>query len=115
MGYTKSECYYVKNSDTNDYFRLQKRTNLGKSIKDYDIDYSKYHIYKGTDKFREVTYDEFIKFKYAQYILFHKDIYSNVEINESLELLKPFDRFLFLHKPLPPLSIIKKIKVIDGI
>lgn len=70
-----------------------------------------YWIYKSTGKFRKVTYQELLEFKYASYIFFKKDIYDKEYINKWIEFSNRL-YIPFLSKPFPPFNpskiIIKK-------
>ncbi len=80
-----------------------------------NINFNDYYIYKSSGNFKEVSIEEFKEFKYAGYIFFHKELYSNIEMNESIEYLYSLGlSFNYFNKPLPPLNILQKIKVIDG-
>jgi hypothetical protein len=73
-----------------------------------------YWIYKSTNKQKQVSIEELYDFNYSGYILFKKDKYDYKEIDESLKLKEEKignHAFSYLNKPLPPLSIIKKIKI----
>jgi len=71
-----------------------------------------YWIYKSTDKFREVTYEDLLEFKYANYIFFKKDIYNKEHIDKWVEFIDSIGGIKFLNKPFPPFNpskiIIKK-------
>lgn len=71
-----------------------------------------YWIFKSTRKFKQVTYQDLLEFKYAQYILFKKDLYSLEDILKWIEFLDIIKGdFLFLHIPFPPIHIMDRIKV----
>jgi len=105
------------NSIGDGYIKLcysrRSNTTLKEHIK--DINLNDYYIYKATNSFRLSTQEEFLKFKYSGYILFHKSKYNTSDINNSIELLRKVDNkyFKFLDKPFPPIEIMNKIKIIN--
>jgi len=100
------------------WFRIIK-SNKHKNDLDYyisRINFDNYFIYKKTNKQREVSKEDFLKFNYSGYIFFNKIIYDNKELQQSLEYLWSLGiTIMYLDKPLPRLSDLKKIKVIDGL
>jgi hypothetical protein len=88
-----------------EYFRLwSSNKGLGKDLNYYLnlFDPNDYIIYKATNNFRPISYDDFLKFKYAQYFFFKKDLYDNESIETWVEfcnklgvqyLIKPFPKF----------------------
>jgi hypothetical protein len=70
-----------------------------------------YYIFKSTNKFREVDYEDLLEFKYSGYILYKKEIYNK----KYIDLWIKFSNGLyipFLSKTFPPFKptkiIIKK-------
>jgi len=111
MGYD-----HRRNLDGN-YFKIFKSTISNLSLDYYisRINFDNYFIYKLTGKQREVSKDDFLKFNYSGYIFFNKTIYDKKELQQSLEYLWSLGiTIMYLDKPLPRLSDLKKIKVIDG-
>ena len=76
-------------------------------IKDINLNFEDYYIYKYTNKFRPVSKEDFIEFKYSHYMFFHKDLYSNVDINKWIDLIS--SHILYLTKPFPPIEYLNKI------
>ncbi len=97
-----------------DFFKLQYLRSSNKKL-DYYLDRfnpEDYWIYKSTEQQRLVSIEDFLEFKYATYVLFKKGVYDYKIIDESLRLLKEKQiQVKFLHKPLPPIEILKKIKI----
>ena len=92
---------------------IKRQRNLDDVIK--EINFDNYFIYKKTGKQKEVTKEDFLKFNYSGYIFFNKTIYDKKELQQSLEYLWSLGiTIIYLNKPLPRLSDLKKIKVIDG-
>jgi len=111
MGY---ENYRKINSN---YFYIKKLTISILSLDYYisRINFNDYFIYKITGKQKEVSKEDFMKFNYSGYIFFNKTIYDKKELQQSLEYLWSLGIMIYyLTKPLPRLSDLKKIKVIDG-
>ncbi len=101
-----------------DHFFIQKsiRSDIGLDYYIDRINFNDYYIYKSPRTIKEVTIEEFKEFKYAGYIFFHKELYSNIEMNKSIGYLYSKRlSFNYFNKPLPPLNILQKIKVIDGV
>jgi len=99
-------------------FSIEKSNIKGESLDYYisRINFNDYFIYKQSNKQKEVSKEDFLKFEYVSYIFFNKTIYDKKEIQLSLEVLWNLGLCIkFLHKPLPRLNQLKKIKVIDGI
>ena len=92
------------------YYLRSSKNNLDFYLEQFNIE--DYWIYKSTRKQRQLSIEELYEFKYSGYILFKKDIYDYKEIDEKLKLIWEKLKFMYLIKPLPSLSIIKKIKVI---
>jgi hypothetical protein len=94
------------------YFSLfHTRTRPGATTLDFYLEQfnaDDYWIFKYTGKFREVTYEDLLEFKFAGYIFFNKQIYNKEHIDKwikfSNELYIPF-----LVKPSPPFNITSKI------
>jgi hypothetical protein len=99
-----------------DYFRLIYVRKSNKKLEDYlnKFNPDDYWIYKSSNKQREVTYEEFLEFKYSGYIFFKKDIYNKENIDLWIDFLYKFGNggTQYLNKPLPPFNpnkiIIKK-------
>jgi hypothetical protein len=78
-----------------------------------------YHIYKASNKFRKLTINDLYNFEYSAYILFKKDYFNDIEIDEWLEFLSNNkltsggNAIKYLHKPFPPNYIKEKIKIIQ--
>ena len=77
------------------------------------IEWERYHIYKSTNKFRKSEREDVEQMKNASYIFFDKSVYSDVEIDEWIELLHKIDKkcFQYLTKPLPPKYVMNKIRI----
>ena len=113
------QLYYnlINEINSDDNFLIWKSYKYGKSL-DYftsQINFDNYFIYKSSGKQKEVTKEDFLKFEYSRYIFFNKNKYDNKIINKKLNyIFKNKINFLFISKPLPRLSDLKKIKVING-
>jgi hypothetical protein len=101
-----------------DYFRIWKNNKGGVELEFYidRIEFKDYYIYKKSNKFKEVSVEDFKEFKYSAYIFFNKDLYNNIEIDKSIEWLYNNNNMYpqFLDKPLPRLENLKKIKTIKN-
>lgn len=95
-----------------DYFIL-KYLRSSKYNLEYFLIFTKndYWIYKSTGKQKEVTYEEFLKFEYASYIFFRKDLYNRDDINKWIDFIGQFGGIMYLNKPFPKIEIINKIKI----
>ena len=113
----------IKNTNKicDNWFRLDytKIDGRGKPLRYYlnQFNPKDFWIYKLTNVFREVSVNDFIEFKYAGYIFFHKSKYSNIEINKSIKKINnsTFKYLKYFNKPLPSIDILNKIKVIKPI
>ena len=109
--------YERKLLNNNNYFFIVKTTRSNLSLDYYisRINFNDYFIYKQTGKQKEVSKEDFLKFNYSGYIFFNKIIYDNKELQQSLEYLWSLGiTIMYLDKPLPRLSDLKKIKIIDA-
>lgn len=97
------------------YFSLQKEKSSKNNLQFYlDIfNHQDYYIYKSTNRFKEVSYDDLLEFKYAGYIFFKKDMYSKEWIDIWIEFLSDVKTisFYYLVKPFPPFNPEDKIKI----
>ena len=100
-----------------DYFYLKKLRSSDNSLEYYlnQFNVDDYWILKASDRFRLVSNEEFLTFKYACFIFFKKDVYSLELIKGWLEFLySGVDlRMLFLVKPFPPLYVKSLLKIIE--
>jgi hypothetical protein len=91
-----------------DYFKLIYSRRSNKYLSDFLplFNFDDYWCYKITNRQRQVTYKEFLEFKYSGYILFKKDIYQIFHMDMWIENLKIFSGrsgcIQFLSKPVPP-------------
>ena len=106
-GEVGSKCFkllYIKN----------KKKKLSFYIKQFNPE--EYYILKATNQFRFVCVDDFLEFKYAQYIFFNKELYSKEYLQKWLDFkITNNIEFRFLHKPFPPQYILDTIKIKDRI
>ena len=78
------------------------------------ININEYHIYKSTDKQREVDIEDVINFKYSGFMFFSKEIYKKGDIEKWLLKIKELDIMIkYLSKPFPSVDYIDKIRVCD--
>lgn len=98
-----------------DYFSLlySRKSNNNLQFHLDQFDPNDYWIYKSTRKFKEVTYQDLLDFKYASYIFFKKDLYDKDWIDNWINFIYSIKdmSFLFLHKPFPPFNPQDKIKI----
>jgi hypothetical protein len=87
-----------------DYFKLIYSRRSNKKLPDFLplFSFDDYWCYKGTDKFREVDYQDFINFKYSCYTFFRKDLYRKEYIDKWIEYMIGLGKMKFLNKPTPP-------------
>jgi hypothetical protein len=92
------------------YYLRVSNISLDFYLKQFNID--DYWIYKYSNKQKLVSIEEFMKFEYAGYIFFRKELYDKEHIELWVLKFNNFTGIQFLHKPLPPFSptkiIIKK-------
>jgi len=97
-----------------DYFKLiySRRSNLTSDYFLKQFNFNDYHCFKSTGHQREMSYEDFLEFKYAVYIFFKKELYDKDHILKWIGWIKNIGRIQYLHKPLPPFNpekiIIKK-------
>jgi hypothetical protein len=97
-----------------DYFKLiySRRSKLTLDFYSDKFNPDDYWIYKSTGRFREVTYNDLLEFKYSGYSLFKKEIYNKELIDTWIEFMNRTTRFYYLAKLFPPFKpekiIIKK-------
>jgi len=98
-----------------DYFYLQYIRKSNKNLQFYlnQFNHEDYYIYKSSDRFKEVSYNDLLEFKYAGYIFFKKDIYDKNHIDMWINYLYSIKdmRFLYLNIPFPPFNPEDKIKI----
>jgi hypothetical protein len=98
-----------------DYFVFnysrRSKNNLQYFLEQFDI--NDYWIYKSSNTFREVTIEEFYEFKYSGYILFSKNKYDNIYINEQIKKLYEISTPNYFNKPLPSIEFLNKIQKIN--
>jgi len=73
-----------------------------------------YYIYKSTNRFKEVSYEDLLEFKNGGYIFFKKDLYDKNHIDNWIEYVKIFSvcrNFNYLNHPFPPFNPEDKIKI----
>ena len=61
------------------------------------------YIYKYSQNFRSITYEELLELKYAGYF------FINVDYTEHFNIINPLIKFMT--KPLPDIKYLKKIKI----
>lgn len=89
-----------------DYFKLvyseihPSRKKLTDFLPLFNFD--DYWCYKATNKFRQVDYQTFINFKYADYTFFRKDLYKKEHIERWIEFFISLGGIPYLTKPTPP-------------
>ena len=71
-----------------------------------------YWIYKYTKR-QKLVGPEWKDFKYCGYIFFNKDLYDKDHINKWIDFFPKNFGLMYLIKPLPPLSIMEKIRIIQ--
>jgi hypothetical protein len=102
-----------------DYFRLIysriSKNNLQYYLEQFNI--NEYWIYKSTNKFKQVSIEEFYEFKFSGYIFFRKDVFNNVYINEQIKKLYEIRPSRstpnYFNKPLPSIKFLNKIQKIN--
>ena len=65
-----------------EYFRLKYLRRSNKNLQFYldQFNHEDYYIYKSTRMFKEVNYQDLLEFKYANYILFKRDLYLIIKL-----------------------------------
>jgi len=98
-----------------DYFFLQKEKISDKNLQFYlnQFNPKDYYIYKSTNRFKEVNYEDLLEFKYSGYILFKKDLYDKEWIDIWIDFLSyvKTNSFQYLSKPFPAFNPEDKIKI----
>jgi hypothetical protein len=113
----KTRTIKCSNPINGDYFKFiaDRRSKL--TLEDFVpiLNHQDYFIIKVTNKQKEVSYDEFLEFKYSGYVFFKKDKYKPEQILEWCNFnfrTETASGLWYLHKPTPPFSpnkmIIKK-------
>lgn len=99
-----------------DYFKLywtrSRRSNKNLQFYLDQFDHKDYWIYKSTNVFKEIFYEDLLEFKYSGYIFFKKNIYSKDHIENWIKYLKFINltrSFQYLSKPFPNFDPYKKI------
>ena len=87
-----------------DYFIIQYQRNSKLKLQDYLplFDFNDYWFYKKTNKFRPVDYHSFLRFDYAGYIFFRKDLYNKEHIDTWIKFITSLGGVKYLTKPTPP-------------
>ena len=99
-----------------DYFKLLYGRKSNKCLEEYLLKFNinDYWILKCSNRFRIVSEEEFLTFKYCSYTFLKKEIYDKVYIEEWLNFMTVNNiMIMFLNKPFPPIYIKKMMKVID--
>jgi len=94
-----------------DCFALEYIRTAKKSLYNHlnQFDPNNYWIFKSTEKQKLVSVEEFLKFEYAGYVFFKKDLYNPENILKWCDLIK----MKFLVKPTPPDYMLNIIKIIN--
>jgi hypothetical protein len=89
-----------------DCFRIGFTRKSNKKLSDFLplFNFDDYWCYKQTGKFREVDYKSFLRFDYAGYAFFRKDLYRKKHIESWIEFCNDLGGIQFLHKPTPPFN-----------
>ena len=87
-----------------DWFKLMYSRRDDRLLKDHLklFNPDDYYILKSSGKQRQVSYEEFLEFKWSSYIFFKKYIYDIDHINKWVEYLNKLGGIQFLDKPFPP-------------
>lgn len=90
-----------------DYFYIKQERASNKKLTDFLslFNFDDYWCYKGTNKFRQVDYQDFINFKHAGYTFFRKDLYIKEHIEKWIEFFivsRSSGSIEYLDKPTPP-------------
>jgi hypothetical protein len=97
------DCFYIK-------FLRKSNKKLSDFLHLFNFD--DYWCYKCTKKFNKIDYESFLRFDYAGYIFFRKDLYKKEHIKRWIEFCNDYSRIFYLVKPTPPFNpekiIIKK-------
>ena len=94
------------------YFYIKKESNTNKDLNYYldQVNIDEYYIYKGSNKFREVSIDDILNHRYSGYIFFKKSIYDKNHIEYWIDYINTNKLDCrFLTKPLPPFKTDKII------
>ena len=96
-----------------DYFKLSYARRSKYNLEYFlTFDPNLYFIYKSTRHQKEVSYEEFLDFKYSRYIFFKKDLYNKDDINKWIDwFITNTGGVMYLDKPTPPIEILNKIKI----
>jgi hypothetical protein len=95
-----------------DFFSISKLNNKGKDLETYTSCFNSddYYIYKATGRFKEVSNQDFLIFKYARYIFFNKRLYDKNWLDLWIDWANKNTNLLFIDKP-PPRFNPEKIKI----
>lgn len=87
-----------------DYFKLLFQRASKLKLQDYLLlfDFNDYWCYKGTNKFRQVDYESFLRFDYGGYTFFRKDLYKSEHIESWIKFIISLGGIQYLSKPTPP-------------
>ena len=91
-----------------DYFKLIYSRKSNKNLQ-FHLDrfnHEDYYIYKSSNRFKEVSYQDILEFKNGGYIFFKKDLYDNEVIENWINWLysNKLNRFPYLSIPFPPFN-----------
>lgn len=97
------------------YFKLsylrKSKLKLDYFLNQFNFD--DYWCFKSTRNQKLISYEELLKFEYANYIFFKKEIYNLDYILYWIDYLKNIGGIMFLCKYLPPFNPYKKIKIMN--
>ncbi len=96
-----------------DYFSLNYVRKSNKTLQYYlnQFNIEDYNIIKATRNQKLVSIEDFMKFEYACYTFFNKDIYDINYILYWIDYIIGISGIMFLDKPLPPFNPYNKIKI----
>ena len=101
-----------------DYFRIEKRKE-GYDIDYYmkEINFDNYYILKTTSNFRFASKQDILDGKYAGFFFLSKKLNKKEDIQSWFDWIDGgcYKDFKYLSKPLPPVSIIEKIIILEKI
>ena len=94
-----------------DYFILFYRRTSNKSLKYFldQFNVDEYIIFKSTNKFRQLTYNELIEEKYTFYLFIRNDIYDQENNMLWFDWIKNNITIQYLNKPFPNFNPYEKI------
>lgn len=99
-----------------DYFKFiySRKSKLNMDYFLNQFNFNDYWCFKLTSIQMLIDYEELLKFDYAGYIFFKKELYDIEYILYWIDYLKNLGGIMFLNKPLPPFNPYEKVKIMNA-